>query len=69
MNALLGLARGIDRINTFIGRSVTWLILVAVLVSAGNAVIRKVLNTSSNAWLELQWYLYGAAFWAPPPIR
>lgn len=62
MDALLGLSRGIDRVNTFIGRSVTWLILIAVLVSAGNAVIRKVLNTSSNAWLELQWYLYGAAF-------
>ncbi|UXU74508.1 MULTISPECIES: TRAP transporter small permease subunit [unclassified Paracoccus (in: a-proteobacteria)] len=62
MGALLGLSRGIDRVNTFIGRNVSWLILVAVLVSAANAVIRKVLNTSSNAWLELQWYLYGAAF-------
>ena len=39
-----------------------WLILVAVLVSATNAVIRKVFSTSSNAWLELQWYLFGAAF-------
>jgi len=62
MGALLGLSRGIDRVNSAIGRSASWLILVAVLVSAGNAVIRKVLNTSSNAWLELQWYLYGAAF-------
>ena len=62
MDALLGLSRGIDRVNTFIGRNVSWLILVAVLVSAANAVIRKVLNTSSNSWLELQWYLYGAAF-------
>ncbi len=62
MSGLLALARGIDRINSFIGRSVSWLILVAVLVSAGNAIIRKALNTSSNAWLELQWYLYGAAF-------
>ncbi|SMO50811.1 TRAP transporter small permease subunit [Paracoccus laeviglucosivorans] len=62
MNALLGLSRGIDRVNTFIGQAVTWLILVAVLVSAGNAVVRKVMNTSSNAWLELQWYLFGAAF-------
>lgn len=62
MGALLGLSRGIDRVNTFIGRSASWLILVAVLVSAGNAVVRKVLNVSSNAWLELQWYLYGAAF-------
>lgn len=62
MQMLLGLSRGIDRVNSFIGRSVTWLILVAVLVSAGNAVVRKVMNTSSNAWLELQWYLFGAAF-------
>lgn len=62
MVALLGLSRGIDRINAFIGRSASWLILVAVLVSAGNAVVRKVFNVSSNAWLELQWYLYGAAF-------
>ena len=62
MGALLGLSRGIDRVNTFIGRNVSWLILVAVLVSAANAIIRKVFNTSSNAWLELQWYLYGAAF-------
>ena len=62
MGALLGLSRGIDRVNTFVGRNVSWLILVAVLVSAANAIIRKVFNTSSNAWLELQWYLYGAAF-------
>lgn len=62
MGALLGLSRGIDRVNTIIGQLVTWLILVAVLVSAGNAIIRKVLNTSSNSWLELQWYLFGAAF-------
>lgn len=62
MTALLGLSRGIDRVNGVIGRSVIWLILAAVLVSAANAVVRKVFNTSSNAWLELQWYLYGAAF-------
>ncbi|WP_347267284.1 TRAP transporter small permease subunit [Paracoccus sp. (in: a-proteobacteria)] len=62
MLALLGLSRGIDRMNTFIGRSASWLILAAVLISAGNAVVRKVLSVSSNAWLELQWYLYGAAF-------
>lgn len=62
MNGLLGLARGIDRVNTFVGRSVGWAILVAVIVSAANATVRKVFNTSSNAWLELQWYLYGVAF-------
>ncbi|MRX51611.1 TRAP transporter small permease subunit [Paracoccus sp. S-4012] len=62
MGGLLALARGIDRINTFIGRNVSWLILVAILVSAINAIMRKAFNMSSNAWLELQWYLYGAAF-------
>ena len=62
MQALLGLARGIDRVSAFVGKSVMWLILIAVLVSAANAIIRKVFNISSNSWLELQWYLFGAAF-------
>lgn len=62
MQTLLALSRAIDRLTSVVGRSVAWLILVAVLVSAINATIRKVFNTSSNAWLELQWYLYGAAF-------
>ncbi|ARP93979.1 TRAP transporter small permease subunit [Bordetella genomosp. 13] len=62
MNALLALSRLIDAINTAVGRAVTWLTLIVVLVSAGNAVVRKVFNTSSNAWLELQWYLFGALF-------
>lgn len=62
MNVLLAISRTIDRMNTLIGRSVAWLILIAVLVSAGNAIIRKALDISSNAFLELQWYLYGAAF-------
>lgn len=62
MKALLGFSRLIDTITEFIGKSVSWLILVAVLVSAGNAVIRKIFNMSSNAWLEAQWYLFGAAF-------
>src|SRR5262245_15442178 len=62
MTGLLALARGIDRLNEFVGKWVSWLILLAVLVSAGNAVIRKAFNMSSNAWLELQWYLFGAAF-------
>ena len=48
--------------NEFIGKWVSWLILLAVLVSAANAVVRKTFNMSSNAWLELQWYLFGAAF-------
>jgi TRAP-type mannitol/chloroaromatic compound transport system permease small subunit len=62
MAALLALARAIDRMNEFIGKWVGWLILASILISAGNAVIRKAFNMSSNAWLELQWYLFGAAF-------
>ncbi|MEQ1944892.1 TRAP transporter small permease subunit [Mesorhizobium sp. VNQ89] len=62
MSGLLALSRFIDRFNEIVGKSVSWLILVAILVSAANAVVRKTLNTSSNAWLELQWYLFGAAF-------
>ena len=63
MQALLAISRGIDRVNEIIGKSVMWLILLAVLVSAGNAIIRKIApQFASNAWLELQWYLFGAAF-------
>jgi TRAP-type mannitol/chloroaromatic compound transport system permease small subunit len=62
MTGLLALSRAIDRMNEFIGKWVSWLILLAVLVSAANAIIRKTFNMSSNAWLELQWYLFGAAF-------
>ncbi len=62
MGGLLGISRTIDAVNGFVGRSVSWLIFAAVIVSAGNAIIRKVFNMSSNAWLELQWYLFGAAF-------
>ena len=62
MGGLLALSRGIDRVNTVIGRSASWLILLAIFVSATNAVIRKIFSISSNAWLELQWYLYGGAF-------
>lgn len=62
MQPLLGLSKAIDRLNEIIGRSVAWLILAAIVVSALNAVVRKLFNSSSNAWLELQWYLFGAAF-------
>ncbi len=62
MSALLSVSRLIDRTNGFIGRAFAWLLLVAVVVSAGNAVIRKAVNLSSNSWLELQWYLFGAVF-------
>lgn len=62
MRGLLGLSSIIDRVNEVIGRTMGWLILIAILVSATNAVIRKLFSVSSNAWLELQWYLFGAAF-------
>jgi TRAP-type mannitol/chloroaromatic compound transport system permease small subunit len=62
MTVLIAISRIIDRINEFIGKWISWAILISILVSAGNAVIRKAFNTSSNAWLELQWYLFGAAF-------
>ncbi|KGF69037.1 sugar transporter [Hoeflea sp. BAL378] len=62
MRTLLQLSRSIDRINEFVGRNVSWLVLAAVLISAGNATIRKMFDMSSNAWLEVQWYLFGAVF-------
>ncbi len=62
MTALLGLSRAIDGLNERIGKVVAWAIVAAVIVSAVNAIIRKVFGTSSNAWLELQWYLFGAVF-------
>lgn len=62
MQGALGLSRAIDRLSEAIGKSVMWLILLAVVISAINAVVRKLFNTSSNAWLEAQWYLFGAAF-------
>lgn len=62
LQGALRLSAGIDRLNELIGRSVFWLILVAVLVSAINAIIRKAFDISSNAWLELQWQLFGAVF-------
>lgn len=62
MAGLLALSRAIDRVNEIIGKWVAWAILLSILISAGNAVIRKAFNISSNAWLELQWYLFGAAF-------
>jgi TRAP-type mannitol/chloroaromatic compound transport system permease small subunit len=62
MDALLALSRTIDRITAFIGRAVMWLILAATLVSAANATSRKMFDLSSNAFLELQWYLFGACY-------
>ncbi len=62
MNTLLAFARLIDGLTERVGRVVIWLVLVATLISAGNALIRYVLGESSNAWLEIQWYLFGAMF-------
>jgi TRAP-type mannitol/chloroaromatic compound transport system permease small subunit len=59
---LLSLSRLIDAINERVGRSVLWLVLIAVVISAGNALVRKLFNTSSNALLEIQWYLFAAIF-------
>jgi len=59
---LLSFSRLVDAMNERVGRAVYWLILVAVLVSAGNAVVRYAFNRSSNAWLEIQWYLFSAVF-------
>lgn len=56
------LIRLIDGVNERVGKIAAWAILAAILVSAINAIIRKVFGTSSNAWLELQWYLFGATF-------
>ena len=62
MQALLKVARLIDRLNEFAGRWIVWLVLAAVLLSAGNAIVRKLFNMSSNAMLELQWYFFSAIF-------
>ena len=62
MNFLLSVSRTIDSVQARIGRALSWLILVAVLVSSINAIIRFALSRSSNAWLELQWYLFSAVF-------
>ncbi len=62
MNALLKLSRLIDALNEGIGRLVMWGVLAAVLISAGNAVMRKAFDIGSNAFLEVQWYLFAAVF-------
>jgi TRAP-type mannitol/chloroaromatic compound transport system permease small subunit len=62
MNFLLSLSKRIDQLSEFVGRWVAWLVLASVLISAGNAVSRKAFNLSSNAFLEIQWYLFAAVF-------
>jgi TRAP-type mannitol/chloroaromatic compound transport system permease small subunit len=62
VDLLLTLSRWIDAINDRVGRFVSWAILLAVVVSVLNAFARKFMNSGSNAWLELQWYLFGVLF-------
>ena len=62
MTALLAFSQFVDALTRFVGYHVRWLILAAVVVSAVNAIIRKAFDSSSNAWLELQWLLFGAVF-------
>ena len=62
MDFLLSLSKRIDQLSEWVGRWVAWLVLAAVLISAGNAVSRKAFDLSSNAFLEIQWYLFAAVF-------
>ena len=62
MQALLTLSRGIDAFTRWTGKRLAWLILVAIIISAVNAIIRKSFDVSSNSWLELQWVLFGIVF-------
>ena len=62
MTALLRLSKIIDAFNELVGKLTMWLVLAAVLISAGNAIMRKAFNLSSNAYLEVQWYLFAAVF-------
>jgi len=62
LQSLLKLSRGIDAFTRWTGKRLAWLILVAVIVSALNAIVRKVFDTSSNSWLELQWVLFSIVF-------
>jgi len=62
LNFLLRVSRFIDFLNEKIGTTTYWLVLASVVVSSGNAVVRYVFDTSSNGWLEIQWYLYSGFF-------
>lgn len=62
VETLLRISRGIDAVNTVVHKSVMWLVLVAIIISAGNAISRKLFSVSSNAFLEMQWYLFSAVF-------
>ena len=62
MSSLLSVSRIIDRLSERVGHAFYWLVLVTVLISAANAVVRKAFNVSSNSFLEIQWYLFSAIF-------
>lgn len=62
MHSLLQFSRAVDALSAWIGRLVMWLILITTFISAGNAIVRKLFNTSSNALLEIQWYIFAAVF-------
>ena len=62
MQPLLSLSKMIDRMNELIGQGISWALLLAVVICSGNALIRYSFNMSSNAWLEIQWYLFAAIF-------
>lgn len=62
MNGLMKFSKGVDWLNTQVGRATMWLILATTLISAGNALVRKIFNSSSNGLLEIQWYLFAAVF-------
>ena len=62
MGALLKVSKLIDSVNEWIGKLTMWLVLAAVIISAGNATLRKMFNIGSNAWLEIQWYLFAGVF-------
>lgn len=62
MQALLKFSKAVDWLNTTVGKCAMWLILATTLISAGNALVRKIFNSSSNGLLEIQWYLFAAVF-------
>src|ERR1043165_3406054 len=62
LQALLKLSRGIDAFTRWTGKRLAWLILVAVVISAVTAILRKTFDISSNSWLELQWVLFSIVF-------
>lgn len=67
MSFLLSLSRFIDALNEKIGLTISWALFIAVLICTGNALIRYIFHTSSNAWLEIQWYLFSAVFLLAAP--